>query len=111
MIDLLLAAAALQAQAPVSPVSPASAPAEEAGEAIVVVGTRRGRCRLQLAGRALSDREFAAVSREWGALGRPVSVVHPAGADYRCLARIAFRLQDQGVRLVHFVEAGAPPRR
>jgi hypothetical protein len=88
---------------------PAAAPAAEEGPAIVVTGTRRGRCRVRLAARDLSDRELSAHAREWAALGRPVRVIRPAGADYRCLARIAFRLQDQGVRLIHFVDPAAPP--
>ena len=72
---------------------------------IIVTGMRKGRCRVRMAQRTLSDREFAAHAREWGALGRPVSVVRPAGATHRCLARIVFRLHDHGVRLVHFRDA------
>ncbi|HYG30451.1 MAG TPA: hypothetical protein VD887_09570 [Allosphingosinicella sp.] len=103
MLDTLLLLSALQAQ-------PAAPPQAEEGPAIVVTGTRRGRCRVRLAARTLSDRELAAHAREWAALGRPVRVIRPAGADYRCLARIAFRLQDRGVRLIHFVDPPEPPR-
>ena len=92
-------------------------PAETAAAAptIVVTGARPRRCRVRLADRSLSDRQLAAHAREWAALGTPVSVVHSPGAHYRCLARIAFRLQDRGVRLTHYVgmdeAAGrAPPR-
>ena len=101
-------ALALLAQAPAAEAVP-----DEAEPAIVVTGTRRGRCRVQLAQRSLSDRELGALAREWATLGRPVTVIRPAGADYRCLARIAFRLQDQGVRLIRFVDRGevaATPR-
>ena len=100
MIAALLASALLQT-AP----APASAAAAELEAAVIVVtATRRGRCRVQLAQRILSASEFAAHAREWGALGRPVSVVRPAGASYRCLARIVLRLRDSGVQLVHFAD-------
>lgn len=105
MIEALLLLALAQA-----PPDAAPEPAE-----IVVTALREGRCRVRLARRTLSDREFAAHAREWAALGRPVSVVRPAGATRRCLARIVFRLHDQGVRLVHFRDAAddapapAPP--
>jgi hypothetical protein len=92
---LLLAAAQAQPQPEAVP-----EPAE-----IIVTGLRKGRCRVRLARRSLSDREFEAHAREWAALGRPVSVVSPARATRRCLARIVFRLNDQGVRLVHFRDA------
>jgi len=94
VIAALLAALISQAQ-----------PAEEGASAptIVVTGARAGRCQVRLADRSLSDRQLAAHAREWAALGTPVSVVHTPGAHYRCLARIAFRLQDRGVRLTHFV--------
>ncbi|HEX8654027.1 MAG TPA: hypothetical protein VF693_02230 [Allosphingosinicella sp.] len=96
----------IAAQAP-----PAAAlPNAEEGPAIVVTGTRRGRCRVRLAGRDVSDRALAAHAQEWAVLGRPVRVIRPPGADYRCLARIAFRLQDQGVRLIHFVDPPEPPQ-
>ena len=96
MIAALLAAALLQAQ-----------PAEQAPE-IVVTGERRGPCRVRLADRSLSNRQLAAHAREWAALGRPVSVVRPAGASYRCLARIVLRLRSHGVRLVHFADPADP---
>jgi hypothetical protein len=77
-------------------------------ETIVVTGTRRGQCRIRLADRALSARQFEDHAGEWARLGRALRVVHPPGASYRCLAHIAFRLGRRGVRLVHFVErAGA----
>ncbi len=81
------------------------APAPEPAE-IIVIGTRPGRCHIRLADRALSDRQFETHAGEWARLGRAIRVVHPAGTHYRCLARIAFRLHDHGVRLVHFVDQG-----
>lgn len=71
---------------------------------IVVSGLRRGRCRLQLAEQTIGDRALARHAREWAALGTPVRVRRPAGASYRCLARLVLKLNEQGVRLVHFVD-------
>ena len=96
MIAALLAALIAQAQ---------PADAAESGPMIVVTGTRRGRCRVRLADRALSDRQLAFHAREWASLGTPVTVIRPAGAGYRCMARIAFRLRDEGVLLTRFVDA------
>lgn len=96
MITVLLTA--LASQAPVA--EPAAAETT-----IVVTGTRRGRCRVRLANRSLSNRKLASHAREWAALGTPVTVIRPPGAGYRCMARIAFRLRDHGVLLTHFVDA------
>ncbi len=82
---------------------PAAAPTEEPAT-IVVTGSRRGKCRMRLADRALSERQFEAHAGEWARLGRAIRVVHPARTDHLCLARIAFRLHDRGVRVFHFVE-------
>jgi len=87
---------------------PAAAPAEE--PQIVVTGYHPGKCRMWLADRALSERQFTVHAGIWAQLGLAVRVVHPAGTHYRCLARIAFRLNDRGVRLFHFVEQARPPR-
>lgn len=73
-------------------------------ETIVVTGTRRGKCLMRLADRALSERQFDAHAGEWARLGQAIRVVHPARTDHLCLARIAFRLHDRGVRVFHFVE-------
>lgn len=100
---LFFAASAGQQQA-AAPVS-ASQPEE-----IVVTGTRAGRCHIKLADRALSEREFETHAGEWARLGLAIRVVHPAGTHYRCLARIAFRLNDHGVRLVHFVDQTKAPQ-
>lgn len=62
---------------------------------------------MQLASRPIGEREFAAHAREWAALGTPVRVRRPAGASLRCLTRIVLRLNDEGVRVVHFVEPPA----
>jgi hypothetical protein len=75
---------------------------------IVVSGARRGRFRLQLAERAIGDRQLARHAREWAALGTPVRVRRPAGASYRCLARLVLRLNEHGVRLVHFIDPPLP---
>lgn len=93
MILAVLAMLALQAEAP----------------EIVVSGMRRGRCRLQLAERTIGDRQLDRHAREWAALGTPVRVRRPAGASYRCLTRLVLRLNDHGVRLVHFVDPPQPP--
>ena len=69
----------------------------------VVVTALRAKCDTSVAGRVLSDREFKARAAEWAA-GTPVRVVAPTRSDYRCLAKITFRLADRGVRNVEFVE-------
>ena len=102
MIATLLLAAML-AQAPPA-AAPVAAPLAEEAQEIVVTGTRRSGCRVQLADRTLTTRQLAARAREWAAEGRPVRVVRPAGAGYDCMARIAFRLGDHGVRLISFVD-------
>lgn len=99
---LILLAAALSAQPAVS-----AAPPEPT--TIVVTGTRR-KCRMRLADRALSDRQFEAHVGEWARLGRAIRIAHPARTDHLCLARIAFRLHDRGVRVFHFVEQASETR-
>lgn len=68
----------------------------------VVVTARRQRCDVSIANRVVSDAEFKARATEWAA-GVPVRVVAPASADYKCLAKIAFRLADYGVTRITFV--------
>ncbi len=97
MSVVALFAAALAAPPPIA--TPAPEP-----QTIVVTGSRRGKCLMRLADRALSDREFEAHAGEWARLGRAIRVVHPARTDHLCLARIAFRLHDRGVRVFRFVE-------
>ena len=92
---LPLLAAALQAAAP----APEPTPAQEE---VVVVATRK-RCGIAIANRLLSSKEFNQRSAEW-ARGVPVRVRVPAGSDYRCLAKIMFRLADKGVTRAQFVD-------
>ena len=89
-MPLLLALALLQ-QTPPEP------PAPE----IVVTARPRG-CSAWLAGRSLSDARLNAYARDW-AKGVPVRIRAPSNADYRCLAKIAFKLGRKGVRLIEFV--------
>ena len=103
MFSILLLAAAAQA-APAAQSTPVQAPAALEEAEIVVTGQRSGGCRVRLADRQLSTRELALNARRWAAEGRPVRVVRPRGADYHCLARIAWSLGDHGVRLIHFVD-------
>ncbi|AQR73995.1 hypothetical protein [Sphingomonas sp. LM7] len=77
-------------------------PAEGAGEEIVVVGERQT-CRTFLRGKALSDRELDRHAKDWRA-GIPVRIRAPSQSDYPCLAKIAFKLNDKGVRLIEFVD-------
>lgn len=80
--------------------------AEEPPTDEIIVRGYKSRCRLELAGKQLSDREFNQRATLWAA-GRPVRVVTPPGRseDYKCLAKIAFKLQDKGVTLIEWVEA------
>ena len=86
----------------------ASAPpaADARPDEIVVRGTR-WKCRIEYADHAMTDREFDRRAAEW-AKGVPVRVVAPQSADYECLARIASRLGDKGVRLIEFVDPREP---
>ena len=88
--------------------APATAPPNVAEQEIVVTATRKGKCRIQRADQTLSDREFDKSAGEWASLGTPVRVVTPTRADYKCLAKIVFRLNDRGVRLIQFVDRAAP---
>jgi hypothetical protein len=77
-------------------------PADE----IVVVAGRRS-CRVKHGERPLSDRELDALAGEWAA-GRPVRVVTDPAARIVCLAKIAFKLADRGVRFIEFVDRPQP---
>lgn len=90
---MLIAATLMAMVAPPPPV--------EADE-IVVTAARR-KCHVRLADRILSDSEFSAHAEEW-AKGKPVRVAAPDSASYKCLAKIAFRLSEKGVRLIEFVD-------
>ena len=75
-------------------------PAEIVPAEIVIVARSR-KCDVSIANRVLSHAEFKRRAAEWAA-GTPVRVVAPPGADYRCLAKIAFRLADHGVKKIIF---------
>lgn len=75
------------------------------GDEIVVRATKR-KCRLAIANRILSDAEFQRRAAEWAA-GRPVRVIVPAATDYKCLAKIMFRLNEHGVKRAAFIDAGS----
>jgi len=69
----------------------------------IIVQAVRKKCQVRIADRILSDPEFNAHAKEW-AEGKPVRVIAPANTDYKCLAKIAFRLNDKGVRRIYFVD-------
>ncbi|MDB5697666.1 MAG: hypothetical protein JWN69_470 [Alphaproteobacteria bacterium] len=100
-----LAPAPAMTQAPIT----AQAPVDE--PEIVVTASPKGKCRVQLTDQTLSDRQFAKNAGEWASLGTPVRVVTPTRADYKCLAKIVFRLNDRGVRLINFVDRPPSPDR
>jgi hypothetical protein len=80
------------------------APPEVQGEEIVVTAKRQT-CQAFLRGEALSDRELDRYARDWKA-GAPVRIRAPSQSDYHCLAKIAFKLNEKGVRLIQFVRPG-----
>jgi hypothetical protein len=75
----------------------------------IVVTAERTRCTVRLADKPLSDPEFAAHAREWAA-GRTLRVYAPSASDEKCLARIVFKLNKKGVRVIHFVDGSGAPR-
>lgn len=79
-------------------------PADE----IVVVSTRKRKCRMEIANRIISDAEFKARAAEWAA-GKPVRVVVPKGTDYKCMAKIMFELNEHGVYRAQFVDGKVAP--
>jgi hypothetical protein len=94
--------------APAEPQVPTEPPAKAGPEeeaVIVVTGRLRGGCRVRLADRTLTEKELAAKARAWAASGTALKVVRPRGADYRCMAKIAWQLGRHGLRLFEFVEA------
>ena len=96
-ILLALIVAAAQASAPQADETPDDIPDD------IIVQAVRQKCQVRIADRILSDPEFNAHAKEW-AEGKPVRVIAPANADYKCLAKIAFRLNDKGVRRIYFVD-------
>lgn len=79
--------------------------AEEAEE--IVVRAKRPQCSVRIAEDILRDRDFRKRRAEWQR-GTPVRVLVPARSGYMCLANIAFRLKEGGVRLVHFDDGRGP---
>ena len=105
ILQLALTGALLLGQ----PTPPAETDGHEETEADeIVVRAVRGKCRVQLADRLLTNRELDARAEQW-ANGKAVRVIEPVGADYKCLAKITFRLGDKGVRLIEFVDRPAQP--
>lgn len=88
-----------------TPAPPSTDPAAEME--IVVVAQVSTKCRVRLADRTLSDQELAAKAREWNANKVALKVVRPRRADYRCMAKIARQLGEQGLRFFEFVEASS----
>lgn len=81
---------------------------------IVVTATRdRKDCSVRFADHDMTDREFNERAKDWAG-GMPVRVIARTDADIKCLARIAFKLADRGVRRIQFVDpsgarSGPPP--
>jgi hypothetical protein len=92
-----------------APPEPEPSPAAKAAPAdeneIVVVAKIQTGCRVRLADRTLTDKDLAAKAREWAASGVALKVVRPRGSDYRCMAKIAWQLGQQGLKLFQFVDA------
>ena len=82
----------------------AQAAAATAPPEIVVTARGRRKCKVELEDRALSNGELAKRARGWAASGTAVRVIRPRRADYRCLAKVAFSLNEHGVTLIEFVD-------
>ena len=76
ILQLALIGAVLLGQ-PTPPAEPDGRAETEADE--IVVRAVRGKCRVQLADRLLTNSEFTARAREW-ANGKAVRVIEPVGA-------------------------------
>lgn len=97
---LLLPLLLLQGTLPM-PGAAAQEPDASATEVVVTARRRKAKCSVAIADRVISDGEFRARAAEWAA-GTPVRVVAPTSSDYQCLARIAFKLGDYGVKRIIF---------
>lgn len=89
--------------------TPAAVPEPEVAE--IVVTARRQTCVVELADKVVSDAELDRRAAGWAA-GTAVRVVASSTADVQCLAKIAFRLGEKGVRAIRFVTPSgkaAPP--
>ena len=87
----------------VSPLSVAAARGPEAAPDEIVVRAIRGKCTIVRAGVSLGDWALDAFAKGWPQ-ERPLRIISPGGADYRCLAKIAFELQRKGIRHIEFVD-------
>jgi hypothetical protein len=98
---LILANLAAASPAQASPPDPSSA-------TDVVVVARKRKCRVQLKGVLLSDRELDSYAAQW-ARGERIRVHVPSNASYKCLATIMFRLHDRGVTRAEFIDERTVP--
>jgi hypothetical protein len=68
----------------------------------IVVRAVRGKCAIVRDGVTLGRRDADAFAEGWPQ-EQPLRIVEPIGADYHCLADIAFKLQRKGVLYIEFV--------
>jgi hypothetical protein len=68
----------------------------------IVVTARPGKCVVEMAKRPLSSVELDRLEKIW-AVGTPVRVIRPRGADDRCVTKIMFELARKGVTRAEFV--------
>jgi hypothetical protein len=101
VIPLILASLAASAPA-------GSAQADGSPAIDIVVVARKRKCRVQLKGVLLSERELDGYAEQW-AKGERVKVHVPSNASYKCLAEIMFKLSDRGVALAEFVDERTVP--
>jgi hypothetical protein len=85
---------------------PQEPPAVEGEE--IVVTARRKKCTPAIAEDVIRDPLFVRRSADWRR-GVAVRVKVPLGSPYMCLARIAFRLNEYGVKLVYFDDGQPKP--
>jgi biopolymer transport protein ExbD len=86
----------------------AAAQAGQPAATDIVIVARKRKCRVQLKGALLSDRELDAYAAQW-AKGEAVKVHVPSTASYQCLAKIMFRLNDRGVTRAQFIDERTVP--
>jgi hypothetical protein len=85
-----------------------SAPAATAPPTDIVVVAKKRKCRVQLGGALLSDRELDSYAMQW-ARGEEIRIHVPSTASYRCLAQIMFRLNERGVTRAQFLDERTDP--
>jgi len=88
--------------------APPPAPAQATQTTDIVIVARKRKCRVQLKGTLLSDRELDSYAAQW-AKGEAVKVHVPSTASYQCLAKIMFRLSDRGVTRAQFIDERTVP--